>query len=38
VELNADDSAGEVVVIGGSAKIHGTVDGEVVVIGGNVED
>jgi uncharacterized RDD family membrane protein YckC len=36
VELNEADSAGEVVVIGGSAKIHGKVDGDVVVIGGNV--
>jgi uncharacterized RDD family membrane protein YckC len=37
VELRAEDSAQEVVVIGGSAKIHGTVHGEVVVIGGNVD-
>jgi uncharacterized RDD family membrane protein YckC len=36
MELNAEDSAGEVVVIGGSAKIHGKVDGDVVVIGGDV--
>jgi uncharacterized RDD family membrane protein YckC len=36
MELNANDSAGEVVVIGGTAKIHGRVDGAVVVIGGNV--
>lgn len=37
VELRAEDSASEVVVIGGSAKLHGAVDGDVVVIGGNVE-
>ncbi len=37
VELRAEDSAREVVVIGGSAKLHGAVDGDVVVIGGNVE-
>jgi len=37
VELAAEDSAQEIVVIGGSAKIHGTVHGQVVVIGGNVE-
>jgi uncharacterized RDD family membrane protein YckC len=36
VELSAEDSAGIVVVIGGSAKIHGTVEGDVVVIGGDV--
>jgi hypothetical protein len=36
VELRAADSARVVVVIGGTAKIHGTVDEEVVVIGGNV--
>ncbi len=36
VELKAEDSAGEVVVIGGSAKIHGKVDGDVVVVGGDV--
>jgi uncharacterized RDD family membrane protein YckC len=35
VELNEADSSGDVVVIGGSAKIHGKVDGDVVVIGGN---
>ena len=37
LELAAEDSAQEIVVIGGSAKIHGTVHGQVVVIGGNVE-
>jgi uncharacterized RDD family membrane protein YckC len=37
VELGADDTAEEVVVIGGSAKIHGTVHGQVVVIGGNLD-
>ncbi|HTA30900.1 MAG TPA: RDD family protein, partial [Candidatus Cybelea sp.] len=36
VELKAEDSAGEVVVIGGSARIHGAVDGNVVVVGGNI--
>jgi uncharacterized RDD family membrane protein YckC len=36
VELPAGDTAGEVVVIGGGATIHGTVDREVVVIGGDV--
>jgi len=37
VELMPADSARVVVVIGGSAKIHGTVDEQVVVIGGNAE-
>ena len=37
VELGTNESAGEIVVIGGSAKIHGRVDDVVVVIGGNVE-
>jgi uncharacterized RDD family membrane protein YckC len=37
VELKAEDSSQDIVVIGGSAKIHGTVHGEVVVIGGHVE-
>jgi uncharacterized RDD family membrane protein YckC len=37
VELMPGDSARVVVVIGGSAKIHGTVDEQVVVIGGNAE-
>jgi uncharacterized RDD family membrane protein YckC len=37
VELMSADSARVVVVIGGSAKIHGTVDEEVVVIGGDAE-
>ena len=37
VELDASDSAGEVIVIGGSAKIHGTVNREVVVIGGDLQ-
>ncbi len=36
VELKAEDSAREVVVIGGSAKLHGAVNGDVVVIGGDV--
>jgi uncharacterized RDD family membrane protein YckC len=37
VELNAEDYAETVVVIGGTAKIHGKVRGEVVVIGGDAE-
>jgi len=37
VELRAEDSANQVVVIGGSAKIRGTVNEQVVVIGGDVE-
>jgi uncharacterized RDD family membrane protein YckC len=37
VELMPADSARVVVVIGGSAKIHGTVDEQVVVIGGDVQ-
>jgi hypothetical protein len=36
-ELKAGDTAEEVVVIGGSAKIHGHVREAVVVIGGNLE-
>jgi uncharacterized RDD family membrane protein YckC len=37
VELRSEDSANEVVVIGGSAIIHGAVDQDVEVIGGDVE-
>jgi uncharacterized RDD family membrane protein YckC len=37
VELKAGDSAEAVVVIGGSAKVHGKVQHAVVVIGGNSE-
>jgi uncharacterized RDD family membrane protein YckC len=37
VELKAGDSAEVVVVIGGSAKVHGKVRNAVVVIGGNIE-
>ena len=37
VELKAEDSAEVVVVIGGSAKVHGKVREAVVVIGGDVE-
>jgi uncharacterized RDD family membrane protein YckC len=37
VELMPADSAGVVVVIGGNAIIHGTVDEQVVVIGGDVQ-
>jgi uncharacterized RDD family membrane protein YckC len=37
VELNAGDSAEAVVVIGGTAKIHGNVRHAVVVIGGDAE-
>lgn len=37
VELGTNESARVVVVIGGSAKIHGNVDEVVVVIGGDVE-
>jgi uncharacterized RDD family membrane protein YckC len=37
LELGTNESTGEVVVIGGSAKIHGRVDDVVVVIGGDVE-
>src|SRR6266478_2714958 len=36
VELKEGDSAEAVVVIGGSAKIHGNVDSAVVVIGGDL--
>ncbi|HEY3863617.1 MAG TPA: RDD family protein [Verrucomicrobiae bacterium] len=36
VELKAGDSAGQVVVIGASAIIHGTVRDQVVVVGGNL--
>ncbi len=36
VELKKGDSAEAVVVIGGSAKIHGNVDNAVVVIGGDI--
>jgi uncharacterized RDD family membrane protein YckC len=37
VELKAEDTAGEVVVIGGSAIIRGHVDNNVVVVGGDAE-
>ncbi len=37
VELRAEDSAQEVVVIGGKAIIHGGVEADVEVIGGDVE-
>ncbi|HEV7926460.1 MAG TPA: RDD family protein [Verrucomicrobiae bacterium] len=36
LELSAEDTAGEVVVIGGTAKIHGKVAVDVVVVGGDV--
>jgi uncharacterized RDD family membrane protein YckC len=36
-ELNQGDSAPQVVVIGGSAKINGAVDDDVVVVGGDAE-
>ncbi len=36
VELRAEDTAGTVVVIGGSAKIHGKVEQDVVAVGGNI--
>lgn len=36
LELSAEDTAGEVVVVGGTAKIHGRVAEDVVVVGGDV--
>jgi len=37
VTVDADESVGDVVVIGGSAHIHGEVKGDVMVVGGLVE-